>query len=53
VQRLFGVRDELIVYTIDNLSPEMRQRWLELYREMETLSTRKLEAMRSESSSTK
>jgi len=53
VQRLFGVRDELIVYTIDNLSPEMRQRWLELYRVMETLFTRKLEAMRSESSGTK
>ena len=48
VQRLFGVRDELIQYAIDNISPEMRQHWLELYREMEKLFTHKLEAMRTE-----
>ena len=52
VQRLFGVRDELIQYAIDNISPELRRHWLELYHEMERLFTQKLEAMRSESEAT-
>ncbi|MBN1918982.1 MAG: MarR family transcriptional regulator [Verrucomicrobia bacterium] len=53
VQRLFGVRNELIQYTLDNISPEMRQHWLELYREMEKLFSTKLEAMRAESQGAK
>ena len=42
VQRVLDVRSDFIRYMFDNVSPEMQQNWLELYREIDKLLERRV-----------